>query len=163
MILLNVIILHNVPQDNEAAHMRVQLQEVVTLPSPLDHICSCEQLSNFFPYANNLVSFMNQLTLILIHPGNYVSSLSKFCPYHFIYFFSIPSACSGRFVPVVYDERYLCHLYEARAMNYSSSEKECLNMGADLVEDPSTDLMKIQILVRLTGLFLNSTLLILMI
>ena len=67
-------------------------------------------------------------------------------------FFSIPSACSGRFVPVVYEiyERYLCHLYEARAMNYSSSEKECLNMGADLV-DYTTDFMKIQILVRLTG------------
>ena len=102
---------------------------------------------------------MNQLTLILIHPGNYVSSLSKFCPYHF---FSIPSGCSGKFVPVVYGERYLCHLYEARAMNYSSSEKECLNMGAGLVDYP-TDFMKIQILVRLTGLYLNSTLLILMI
>lgn len=79
----------------------------------------------------------------------------------FIYFF-IPSACSGRFVPAVYGERYLCHLYEARAMNYSSSEKECLNMGADLVDYP-TDFMKIQILVRLTGLYLNLTLLILMI
>ena len=103
---------------------------------------------------------MNQLTLILIHPGNYVSSL--FCPHHFIYFFSFPSACSGRFVPAVYDERYLCHLYEARAMNYSSSEKECLNMGAGLVDYPN-DFMKVQILVRLTGLYLNSTLLIFMI
>ena len=98
---------------------------------------------------------MNQLILILIHPGNYVLSLSKSGPNHFI-FFSIPSACSGRFVPVVYDDRYLCHLYESRAMNYSSSEKECLNMGADLVDYP-TDFMKIQILVRLTGLYLNST------
>ena len=99
---------------------------------------------------------MNQLTLIVIHPGNYVSSLSKFCPYHFIFFSILLSACSRRFVPVAYDERYLCHLYEARAMNYSSSEKECLNMGADLVDYP-TDFMKIQILVRLTGLYLNST------
>ena len=116
----------------------------------------------FFHMQTIFSSFMNQLTLILIHPGNYVSSLSKFCPYHFVYFFPIPSACSGRFVPVVNDDRYKCYLYEARAMNYSSSEKECLNMGADLVEYP-IDFMKIQILVRLTGLYLNSTLFILMI
>ena len=99
---------------------------------------------------------MYEFKLILIYLGNYVSSLSKLIHTIKVHVFSIPSGCSGKFVPVVYNERYLCHLYEARAMNYSSSEKECLNMGADLVEDPSTDLMKIQILVRLTGLFLNS-------
>lgn len=58
MVLLNVIILHNVPQDNEAAHMRVQLQEVVTLPSTLDHICSCELLSKFFFHMQTIYSLL---------------------------------------------------------------------------------------------------------
>ena len=129
-------------------------------PSPLDHHCSSELLSKLCPHAKKLFFFMYEFKLILIYLGNHVSSLSKLI--HIIKVFSIPSGCFGRFVPVVYNKKYMCHLYESRAMNFSTAEKECSNLGADLV-DCTNDFVEIQILVRLTGLYYNSTLLIFMI
>ena len=136
-----------VPQEFKVAHISFQPQAISSRP-PLQFWTTLQTLST----CKKKIFFMYEFKLILIYLGNHVSSLSKLIHTIKVHVFSIPSGCSGKFVPVVYNERYLCHLYESRAMNYSSAEKECLNLGADLVNYP-TDFVNSQILVKLTGLY----------